>query len=171
MDRLWEHSLACAYASQTVSEKLKLETHEDAFTLGMLHDIGKLVILKILSEMDNKDAFGEDVDSIELFNSLEGYHGQFGKALLKMWGFSDEFGRVSMHHESLEGVDPISNSLLAVHFANLLVKAMGYGQEESEEIDVENAESTRFLKIELTMISEIEQEVKLLVDDVKESIG
>ncbi len=76
-----------------------------------------------------------------------------------------------MHHESLEGVEPISKSLLVVHFANQLVKSMGYGQEEAEEIDMGSVESSRLLEIDLAMISEIEQQVKTLVDDVKESIG
>ncbi len=51
LDKLWEHSLSCAYASQATSEALKLELPDDAFTLGLLYDIGKLVLLQAVGEL------------------------------------------------------------------------------------------------------------------------
>ncbi len=45
--RFWEHSSACAHVSNILSKKLNLDLEHDAYSLGLLHDIGKLVLFKI----------------------------------------------------------------------------------------------------------------------------
>ena len=141
IEKLWEHSLSCAYASQLVSEVLGLNLPDDAFTLGLLHDIGKLVLLQIFGELETKGQLKEEVDRGELFNALDTHHGKFGSALLKRWQFSSGYVQIAMYHENFEGADPIIKNLLVVHFANLLVKSMGYVLGQQTEIDVEDAGS------------------------------
>ncbi|MBE9547496.1 MAG: HDOD domain-containing protein, partial [Proteobacteria bacterium] len=128
IEKLWEHALACAYASQIVSEILRLKLSEDAFTLGLLHDIGKLILLRIYSE------FEKEIDKTEMSKSLDVYHCEFGAILLKTWEFSDRYVQIAMCHDNLEKANPVSKELLVVHFANLLVKSMGYDQGEQTEI-------------------------------------
>ena len=69
-----------------------------------------------------------------------------------------------MFHDNLEGADPISKGLLVVHFANLLVKSMGYDQAQQAEVDVEGAVSSRLLKVDPTMIAHIKEQVKGQMD-------
>jgi len=167
LEKLWEHSLSCAYASQIVSEVLRLNLPDDAFTLGLLHDIGKLVLLQIFGELETKGQLGEEVDRGELFNALDTHHGKFGSALLKRWQFSSGYVQIAMYHENFEGADPISKNLLVVHFANLLVKSMGYVLGQQAEIDVEDAGSTRLLELDSTMIGEIKDQVKGRVEEMR----
>ncbi|MEZ5063893.1 MAG: HDOD domain-containing protein [bacterium] len=42
--RLWDHSVACAVAARTLAEMKGFKAKEEAFTAGLLHDIGKVVI-------------------------------------------------------------------------------------------------------------------------------
>ena len=42
--RLWDHSVCVAVAARTVAEKTGYKAKEEAFTAGLLHDIGKVVI-------------------------------------------------------------------------------------------------------------------------------
>ncbi len=167
VEKLWEHSLSCAYASQIVSEVLRLNLPDDAFTTGLLHDIGKLVLIQIVGELETKGQLGEEVDAGELLNTFDTHHGKFGAALLKKWEFSSGYVQMAMYHENLEGTDPISKNLFIVHFANLLVKSMGYDQGQHAEIDVEDAESTRSLKLDSTMIGEIKDQVKGRMEEMR----
>ena len=41
-EELWKHSLHCAVTSEVVSKSLKLDLQEDVFTMGLMHDIGKM---------------------------------------------------------------------------------------------------------------------------------
>lgn len=43
---LWEHSLAVAHAAQHFAARTRLCSGPDAFTAGLLHDVGKLVLAK-----------------------------------------------------------------------------------------------------------------------------
>jgi len=160
IEKLWEHSLSCAYASQIVSEVLKLKLECDAFTMGLLHDIGKLILLQVFGELEIKGKLGEEVSKVELLNDLDTHHGKFGVALLKRWQFSNGYLQIAMYHDNLDDADPISKDLLVVHFANLLVKSMGYDLGQQAEIDLEDAESTGVLRLESTMIDEIKDQVK-----------
>jgi putative nucleotidyltransferase with HDIG domain len=42
--RLWEHSVSCAVAARILAQKTGYKAKEEAFTAGLLHDIGKVVI-------------------------------------------------------------------------------------------------------------------------------
>jgi HD-like signal output (HDOD) protein len=168
IEKLWEHSLSCAYASEIVSEAIKLKPQEDPFTMGLLHDIGKLVLLQVVAKLDSQGKLGEQVDRAELLNTLDTHHGKIGATLLEKWEFSSVFIQIAMYHDNLVEADPISKELLVVHFANLLVKSMGYDQAQQAEVDVEDAESTRFLKLDPKMIAQVKEQVKGRMEALKD---
>ena len=50
LKRLWQHSVGCAIGSQWVARQLKFDAlATEAFTAGLLHDVGKLLIIKVPS--------------------------------------------------------------------------------------------------------------------------
>jgi DNA-binding response OmpR family regulator len=167
LDKLWEHSLSCAYASQATSKALKVELPDDAFTLGLLHDIGKLVLLQAVGELQDRGKLGKGVDEAELSNTIDTHHGKFGGALLKTWKFSSGYVQVATYHDNLGEADPISKELLVVHFANLLVKSMAYDLAEDTEVDLAEAASSRLLKLDSTMIAEIKTQTEELMEEMK----
>ena len=166
IDRLWDHSLSCAYASQIVTEVLKIKLPDDAFTMGLFHDIGKLILLQIFADLEIKEQLGEEVSPIEVFNDLDTHHGQFGAALLKKWKLPTVYAQISIYHNNLEGIDPVPESLLVVHFANILVKSMGFDIKQQSNIDVENTESARILNIDRTVIDDISSQVKERMEEI-----
>lgn len=171
IEKLWEHSLSCAYAAQIICEVLKLNLPEDAFTMGLLHDIGKLVLFQAVGELQMKKKIGEEIDSEELFNTVDTNHGRFGAALLKQWKFSKESVDIVTYHDHLEEANSISKELLVVHIANLLVKSMGYNLAGETDIDVEGAESARLLKLDAAMIAEVKKRVEMHMDEMKGYFG
>lgn len=42
--RLWDHSVSCAVCTRALAERTRYLAREEAFTAGLLHDIGKIVI-------------------------------------------------------------------------------------------------------------------------------
>ena len=171
IEKLWEHSLSCAFASQFVSEVIKLEQPDEVFTMGLLHDIGKLILLQVIGEFEIKGKFGEEIDRVDVLNTLDANHNMFGATLLKKWDFSSEYVQIAMHHDNLSEANPISKELLVVHLANLLVKSMGYGLVKQEGIDLENAESISILNLNSTIIAEVKDKVKGHMDELKNIVG
>jgi putative nucleotidyltransferase with HDIG domain len=165
---LWEHSLSCAYASQLVTDTLSLKFEEDAFTMGLLHDIGKLILAQVVGEMENRAQPEDEISEQSLFDVLNAYHGKTGAALLSRWGFSRVFTDVALYHDDIESAGEIAKELNVVCLANLLVKTMGYGQKEPLEINLIETESARALGLDTSNIVEIEKKVRQQIDELKQ---
>ena len=168
LEKLWEHSLSCAYAAQTISQILKFKLAEDPFTLGLLHDIGRLVLLQAVGELQLKKKIGENIENDELLETIDKNHGKFGAALLKKWKFSNEFIIAATFHDHLEGCETLSSTLLVAHFANLVVKSMGYSMSDVGDIDLEGSKSAGLLKIDTDGITRVKDRVKTHMEDLKE---
>ncbi|KAA0233758.1 HDOD domain-containing protein, partial [bacterium] len=48
LDLFWGHSVATAVAGEAIAKKTRAARPEDAFTAGILHDIGRLVISQVM---------------------------------------------------------------------------------------------------------------------------
>jgi HD-like signal output (HDOD) protein len=165
VDRLWEHSLSCAFASEIIAKETGLRLEEDPFTVGLMHDIGNLILLQVAGELEQKGQLGEDFDQAEFLNDLKTYHTTFGPVLLKRWKFPDEYARVAQFHDAPANADSPSECLMVVHLANLLVKSMGYSITE-ESVDVENAESLKSLKLDPAVIPRVRDSVKTCMENI-----
>ncbi|HAI13307.1 MAG TPA: hypothetical protein DCM28_16485 [Phycisphaerales bacterium] len=128
LTNLWEHSyeVACLARHITMHQQLPKEMADAAFTAGLLHDTGKLVLstrmsdqyTKILDEVETtgnpdwqieKEAFG--------FN-----HADIGGYLLKLWGLPDHVvSGVVFHHEPMASHENQFTLLCAVHVADHLI--------------------------------------------------
>jgi len=167
LEKLWEHSLSCAYASQFISEFIMLKQPDEVFTMGLLHDIGKLILLQVIGELEIKGRLGKEINKADVLNTLNENHNAFGATLLKKWAFSGEYVQIVIYHDNLREANPVFKELLVVNLANLLVKSMGYSLVQQAEIDLEGEESLSLLKLNSTIIPEIKDKVKGHMDGLK----
>jgi HD-like signal output (HDOD) protein/FixJ family two-component response regulator len=168
VENLWMHSLSCAYASQATAKIIQAKLDEDAFTLGLLHDIGKLVLVKVVAEAEKRSQEADESEVMELLQALDAYHGRTGSILLKKWGFSEKYISVSMNHDAIENAGGVTKELEVVHFSNLLVKNMGYGRDEPTDTVLEDIASARLLGLDAAMIAGIKEKVREQMDTMKQ---
>jgi HD-like signal output (HDOD) protein len=169
IERLWQHSLACAYASQTTVQMLGMESHNDPFTLGLFHDLGKLVLLQIIAELGTKGNMSDGIGDEEFLNTIQTNHCQFGAVLLKRWSFPDVYAAIALHHHDLWGVEKVTDDLLIVHFADTLVNEAGYRFiRDAAPSPLMSAESTRLLGIKEETTDEIKATVFELMDEMEQ---
>ena len=161
MDKLWVHSLACAYGSKLIAQTLKLDDLEKYFLMGLTHDIGKTLLLKAFSEVSKGRSI--NIDAIEA--NIQEAHIGLGSMLLKRWGFDAEFINVITHHEDEEYSSDTVKEILVVHLANMLTRQMGFSLFE-EEIDFAELQSAKILKLEPAKVEGIGKEVKSIISDV-----
>lgn len=128
-EELWKQSQTCAITARIVAKKAKYSKPDVAYTAGLLHDIGK-VILDVYLSSEYK-LVQEKVDSGEYpFEAVEeevlGFnHGQVGARIAKKWRLPEELVEsIALHHNPTEGeLDP---KLVAItHVADGLVMMMG----------------------------------------------
>ncbi len=157
-EELWQHSLYCAVASQAVVSLLELDLKADAFSIGLLHDIGKMFLLQMTAELEKKKQLGGKVDLEKLFASVERYHNTIGAQTLKKWNFSREYVEGALFHDALEKKDSPSKELLVLHFANALSKTVSNRKEPSK-TELSELESASLLKITPELIERIKNRV------------
>jgi len=168
IENLWEHSLSCAYAAQITANFLKIELPSDPFTLGLLHDIGKLVLFQAIAELQMKNKVGAEVDTAEILETVNLNHGKFGASLMKLWKFSSGYVKVAGHHDKIDQADFVTKELLVVNVANQIVKTMGFGLEEPVEIDIEGSEAYKQLEMKPEEIDGVKVSVQELMDEFRD---
>lgn len=130
---LWEHSLATGICAKTVAKHTGHSDPDLLFTMGLLHDIGKLLIVRVLMKLSaSSPPYTE-----ELINEvLESQHMKFGAALLRKWRFPQEYIDVALYHHEDFQMDKHSTAILIVAFSDLLVHRSGMKLQHEDEIDL-----------------------------------
>ena len=167
MERLWEHSLSCAHACQVIVEILGVRLTEDPFTLGLLHDIGKLMLLRVFGEMEKNEKNGDGMADNEVMGALEAHHDKTGGVLMKRWTFPAVFMQVAQYHDHMEDISAPSRELLVVHLANVLVKSMGYGTPNPEGVEPETLSSAQALEVSPEDLASIREQVRERMEELK----
>ena len=135
---LWKHCLACAHATEGLGSQLPIR--EDLFTLGLLHDIGKLALVQNIAALESKGRLNGGLEHGALSGILNAHHCEFGAELLQKWGFGTDFIQVARGHHDPFQSDPPCPAAMLVRVADLVAKAAGYGADSE---DVETAEGCR----------------------------
>jgi putative nucleotidyltransferase with HDIG domain len=130
----WRHSIATAACCKVIARRLRFN-QDYAFTAGLLHDIGRLVLVSTFAqEYEAAMAWRTLHDSSVLDAeraALGVDHVQAGAALAEHWNFSETMKlAIGYHHDP----DAPGAGLLAsiVHVANAIVHALDIAQEEDE---------------------------------------
>ncbi|MFC1532055.1 HDOD domain-containing protein [Thermodesulfobacteriota bacterium] len=166
MERIWLHSLACAYSAKAISNKLGKKDGEKLFLMGLIHDIGKVLLLKAL---DGTGSQGESLDKDDLMDSIQEVHTTFGAALLEQWGFTQEFIRIAKLHEWTKFDRETEKEVLIINMANNLARKIGYSFFDNDEVDLSALESAKLLEVAPDMLETIGEEVKEMVQDSAKS--
>ncbi len=91
LDLFWGHSMAVAVAAEGLAKKTRACKPEDAFTAGILHDIGRLVIRQGKPEEFERAVRMARTGTISLHTAevrSTGYaHDEVGRALGDLWKF------------------------------------------------------------------------------------
>ncbi len=113
IDRLWRHSTQVARSARQLvlnytSDRTMAET---AFTAGLMHDLGKIVLASNFDELPlwevEKEIFGAN-------------HGEIGAYLLGLWGMPlDLLEASALHHTPSLTITKGFTPLTAVHVANV----------------------------------------------------
>jgi HD-GYP domain-containing protein (c-di-GMP phosphodiesterase class II) len=161
MDKLWVHSLACAYGSKFIAQHLKLDDSEKFFLLGLTHDIGKALLLKAFTDASRD----KQLNLAAVIANLQEAHISLGSLLLKRWGFDDAFVNVLTHHDDKELSPETEKEILVVHLSNMLTRKIGFSLFD-DEIDFAELESAQILKMEPKTIDELGEQIKHIMADV-----
>jgi putative nucleotidyltransferase with HDIG domain len=135
MASLWDHAVAVAVAAKWIARETGKVDPERAFLGGLVHDIGRALVLRVFDEALARAQGGRKDVPVERIIALIGvHHAELGGVLLEKWAFPpDEVLAARGHHAPLElpGEEPLP---AVVGLADLVARKAGMdaGAEEPD---------------------------------------
>ena len=126
VDRIWKHSVDVAGTSMLLAreEGMDMEIENFAFTAGLLHEVGKIILLLnypkkfkefLAIKLRNWDRSNHDIEE-EVFGLS---HAKIGAHLVGLWGLPDPIVEAILFHETpSECASNAPSPLTFVHVAN-----------------------------------------------------
>jgi putative nucleotidyltransferase with HDIG domain len=127
---LWKHSVATALAAKIIAEAVD-EDANLAFTAGLLHDVGKVILARALEGV-YANLFAEVEQSqtavVEAEKKMLGFqHAEVGGRMLARWKFSAPLvAGVWFHHDPARA-HPHQRLAACVFLGNMIAYFMGHG--------------------------------------------
>lgn len=167
-DALWKQSQISAIMTRVIAKKVKYPKPDQAYTAGLLRDIGKVILDQYVSDYSDAICALVELEGKSFIVAEEmvlGYHhGQIGAKIAEKWNLPEELVEViACHHNpSVAFVNP---ELVAItHISDSLVMMMGI------HIGIDGlayeffSDAVRLLKLDETMLSEIMSEVADIIE-------
>jgi len=137
----WEHSSACGYIAQLLHESLGISTITNPYSLGLLHDIGKLVFYKIdpnTYTMIYNYCQENKIASNQAEHEIAGLtHSEIGMWLAEKWGLPRSISRVIANHHNPTEMDEaeLTTSTAAIALADQITNSLNlnFGSAETPE--------------------------------------
>ncbi|HOE95820.1 MAG TPA: HDOD domain-containing protein [Candidatus Sumerlaeota bacterium] len=128
---LWRHSVGCAIASQRIASRDNPDVTGQAFTAGLIHDIGKILldayvgqeietILRLVEE--------ESISFAEAEKRVLGFsHTEAGCELARHWNLPEPLIEAIAYHQMPDAAKLAPKLVAQVHLGNILCISFGIG--------------------------------------------
>jgi putative nucleotidyltransferase with HDIG domain len=167
---VWEHSVAVALLARELSNVLGLRGTEEAFLCGLLHDIGKILLLK--GETEKYEAIINKATEAEVLaaerDTFGFTHAEIGGYVTRKWELPDVVCGVIMHHHRPR-LAPLSTVIThIVNVADLIANVNGYGLRLEQSENLENSDSAKVLRLAPEQIAQAKGNIQ---DSLKEVLS
>lgn len=149
----WAHSIATAIAADSLAKILRLPAEEeDAFTAGLLHDIGKLVHIQLFKDefaMVLQTVGADDCLIMEAERRVMGVsHAETGGWLAERWSFPPSISAAIRLHHQPEQAREHRRLVMVVHLSDILARAIGLGSGGDMRLPVVSEDAWRELGVQ-----------------------
>ena len=121
----WKHSIGVAVTSRYLSEQTRLDSPDDCFVVGLLHDIGKVVLIQYFTALFCEVWKSVKEDGLSFYEAekklLPLNHAQIGGHLAKKWQFPVSLIDSITYHHAIRKSVANPNQLIIVHTADNIV--------------------------------------------------
>ena len=181
-ESLWIHSVGVAVTSANLAEFLDFPMSDQAYSCGLVHDIGKLAKLKFdptrfSEELDKANESNCDNLTAELnLNSIR--HDLLGSMIAKSWGLSSlVVAATRWHHEEerpkrneVEDTD-VHKLIDIVQFSNSLINEMKFGNSGHNSKVILSERIMRRLQISDEQLDDFEEKLSIVLEQEKEHLA
>jgi HD-like signal output (HDOD) protein len=127
--QIWQHSLACALLSRSISTIFRLD-REQAFLCGLMIDFGKLILLSLIFELMQKKQEYQATPKNVIEDVIETYHPKVGGIVGARWKLPPAVLEAITYHHALSTASEFSPYVAVASLCDAILLAR---PEQSEE--------------------------------------
>ncbi len=124
MAAFWQHSVYCALVARNLAQRCNVLHSERLFTAGLLHDVGRLLMLtKMPDEVAKAESIriGSDRDICDIERELVDFdHAEVGHVLLAHWNMPANLCASVLYHHNPEEAHDAHLEASILHIADLV---------------------------------------------------
>ena len=166
MESFWKHNIACAIGAKTLAGLCKLPNSEMYFVCGLLHDLGRLVMLHYYPDNYLMVLNKARSSNIRLSKAEKMFfrhdHATLGGRLVKKWRLPLRIEEAIRYHDK-PALSRFRTETTMVHMANILANGCRIGTSGEALIPVPDEQCWQDTRLEL---STLQQTVRLTLAQV-----
>ncbi len=165
-EKLWRHLIATAIATEQISDAVGFINKEETFLVGMIHDLGKIVIARLFPTYTDATIKLASVELITYFESEKKLglpdHVSVANYLLEKWGFPHEIQTaVNFHHDPEKiNEETLRDIVYISHAADVVANVLDPKAAGNYTVPVMNRSVWSYLKLNGTSFLEIAKETR-----------
>lgn len=174
MEKFWTHSIACGVAARLIAARRREPNTERFFLLGLLHDIGRLVIFQHMPEQAATiiEQAGRERQLLhKAETAVLGFdHATVGYDLLRTWKLPPRLCEpIKMHHcYGTTSLYPIETAIL--HTSDIIVNAMRCGTSGERFVPPLHGPNWDLAGLGAEMLGPLQKEIQRQIEEVTKTI-
>ena len=156
MNDLWLHSVSCASGTFWLAKRLKMPSETPkAFFAGLLHDVGKLFLLRVIEDLRNSQKLEAALTPEFIQELITNQHAAQGFELMRNWNIPQEYCGIAKNHHR-DDFDVNDTLLVLVRLANKACAKLGIGMHHGAQIDLASSKEAMILDVSEIKLAELE---------------
>tara|TARA_B100000902_G_scaffold377368_1_gene409517 strand:- start:466 stop:1362 length:897 start_codon:yes stop_codon:yes gene_type:complete len=125
--KFWEHSISCGVAARLLARKFNYQLRGEAFSCGILHDVGKLILSQYFADEFNQILLMSEEEYIHISKAEERVlgvtHTDIGRWLAEKWNLPSSLISAIAHHHKPSNSSANDTQLSSlIHLADILCR-------------------------------------------------
>jgi putative nucleotidyltransferase with HDIG domain len=133
VNKYWEHSVACGVAAKHMAKEFHLPEPGEVFVAGLLHDIGKMIIIQYLPNEFNEInslMVEKDIDYSEAELEVIGItHGEIGALIAERWHLPKRISTCIRHHHTPQNAPNYTQEAAVIELSDMICHRVRIGND------------------------------------------
>lgn len=144
--RIWAHSVTTALAARRLAARVHVPT-ETAFLAGLLHDIGKIVVLQTVAALQRQER-SLTLDAPTVLEFVEALHCPVGDMLFESWNIPAELRQVLRRHHDTTLASPSDMLVAVVQVADMMAAKLGASLHPDADLSLIGTPASTMLRLD-----------------------
>ncbi len=171
-EEFWKHTVGTGLICQVLAQRQRISDASDAFVAGLLHDIGKLLLIQVMpseysqviSAVRNENLFFDEAEK----RYLSADHAAVGGWLLKRWRLPSVLIESTLfHHHPMQAKHPFAR---IVHVADSLCTAFAVDSGMSDLVQEIDPEIWKWLHLSEGGVDELLQDLDNALQNLEQTV-